>query len=357
MNSKIKKILETLENSGYEAYIVGGYVRDTLLKIKTTDIDICTNALPKDIIKIFNTKGTNITYGAITLNDGKYNFDITTYRTESNYDKRVPLNIEYVDDLLLDLKRRDFTINSLCMDKKGNIIDLLNATKDLNNKLIKSIGNTNIKLTEDPLRILRALRFKVILNFELDEEIKTFIKENKGLIKTLSYTRKKEELNRMFASNKAKDALNLLKEYNLLDELEINFTEIKNTNDILGVWAQLDYSDNYNFSKSSKDIINKIREIIKLNKIDNDILYKYGLYISMVAGEILNLNPKEINKRYANLKIKTITDLNIKSEDILKIKPSYKINEITKDLIKKINNNELNNNYKDIKKYIINKWK
>ena len=77
----------------------------------------------------------------------------------------------------------------------------------------------------------------------------------------------------------------------------------------------------------------------------------------MVAGEILNLNPKEINKRYANLKIKTITDLNIKSEDILKIKPSYKINEITKDLIKKINNNELNNNYKDIKKYIINKWK
>ena len=235
VNSKIKKILEKLEASGFEAYVVGGYVRDTLLNIQTTDVDICTNALPKDIIKIFNSKGSKFSYGSISLTDDKYNFDITTYRSESNYNKRAPLNIEYISDLNEDLKRRDFTINALCMNKEGEIIDPLNGINDLNNKKIKTIGNTDEKLTEDPLRILRAIRFSIVLGFDLDEEILEFIKNKKHLIQTLSYTRRQEELNRIFASKNPEEGLKLLKELNLLKELEINYNNIIATKDVLGI--------------------------------------------------------------------------------------------------------------------------
>ena len=156
VNSKIKKILEKLEASGFEAYVVGGYVRDTLLNIQTTDVDICTNALPKDIIKIFNSKGSKFSYGSISLTDDKYNFDITTYRSESNYNKRAPLNIEYISDLIEDLKRRDFTINALCMNKEGEIIDPLNGINDLNNKKIKTIGNTDEKINRRSFKNIKS---------------------------------------------------------------------------------------------------------------------------------------------------------------------------------------------------------
>lgn len=359
VNPKIIKVLEKLESNGFEAYIVGGFVRDTLLNISTTDVDICTNALPKDIIKIFNKNGSNISYGSIALNDGKYNFDITTYRSESNYDKRVPLEIEYVNNLITDLKRRDFTINSLCMNKNGQVIDLLGGLKDLNNKYIKVIGDMNKKLSEDPLRILRAIRFMITLDFNLDNEIIIFINKNKHLIKTLSYTRRQEELNRIFASKNASLGLKLLKELNLLEELEINYNDIKVLNDVLGMWAQIDYSENYNFNKSSNETIKNIRKIVNSGIIDNDVLFKYDLYISMVAGDILGIDHKKISKMHSELIIKSPKDLKINSQDIFKIlniKPSAKVKEITNDLTYQVLNNNLDNNYEDLEKYILNKW-
>lgn len=360
MNSKIKKVLETLELNGFEAYIVGGYVRDTLLNIHTTDVDICTNALPKDIINIFNKNGSNITYGSITLNDGKYNFDITTYRSESNYNNRKPLNVEYIDDLIGDLKRRDFTINALCMNKEGSIIDPLNGLEDIKNKYIRIIGDNNKKLTEDPLRILRAIRFSIVLGFKLDKQIITFINKNKALLKTLSYTRKQEELNRIFSSKNAHLGLKLLKDLKLLSALEIKYDNIKVVNDVLGIWAQIDYSNNYVFTKSTTETIKKIREIITKGRIDNNVLYKYDLYVSMVAGEILGFNHKTISQMHANLKIKTAKELDIKSIDvfkILEINPSPKVKEIINDLIDQVLNYNLENNYDILKKYILNKWK
>jgi len=360
VNSKIKKVLETLEKNGFEAYVVGGYVRDTLLNINTTDVDICTNALPKDIIKIFNKNGSNINYGSISLNDGKYNFDITTFRSESNYDKRKPLNIKYINDLIIDLQRRDFTINSLCMNKEGEIINLLGGLNDLNQKSIRIIGDTSKKLTEDPLRILRAIRFSITLGFKLENEIITFINNNKSLIKTLSYTRKYEELNRIFSSKNAYLGLKILKDLNLLEELEIKYDNIKVVNDVLGIWAQIDYSDNYIFTKSSSEVIKNIREIISKGIIDNNVLFKYNLYISMVAGQILGIDYKIISKMHADLKIKSAKELDINSKDIfnvLNIKPSPQVKEIIKDLIDQVLNNNLENNYDNLKKYILKKWK
>ncbi len=359
MNSKIKKLLEKIESNGFEAYVVGGFVRDNILGINTTDVDICTNALPKDIIKIFNVSGNHINYGSISVSDDKYNFDITTYRKESNYDKRVPLEIEYVNNLITDLKRRDFTINTLCMNSNGQIIDILNGKEDLEKRVIKVVGDSNQKLSEDPLRILRAIRFSIILDFDLDEEIIKFIHLNKSLIKTLSYTRRQEELNRIFASKNVAQGLKVLKELDLLEVLEIDYNEIKIVPDILGIWAQIKWSEKYSFTKSSLETINAIRKIILVGEINNKILFDYELYISMVAGEILGYKQQDITKRYSMLPINSVKDLKINSGeifDILNIKPSPKVKLILNDLISAVLDNKLDNNYDSLKEYLLNKW-
>ena len=126
MNDKIKEILEMITNKGFKAYVVGGYVRDYLRKIKSIDVDICTNARVKDLMEIFKDyKITSLEYGNILLETKDYLFEITTFRKDIDYiNNRKPI-IEYVDTLEEDITRRDFTVNSICMDKDGKIIDLL----------------------------------------------------------------------------------------------------------------------------------------------------------------------------------------------------------------------------------------
>ena len=130
MEKIIKKVLNKIEKNGFEAYIIGGYVRDLILNRVSYDIDICTNALPKDLISIFPNGHIGI-YGAIDFKMGKYSFQITTYRREYNYVNRRPNKVEYINNLLEDISRRDFSINTICMNQKGNIIDILGATNDL----------------------------------------------------------------------------------------------------------------------------------------------------------------------------------------------------------------------------------
>lgn len=130
MNDKIKEILEMITNKGFKAYVVGGYVRDYLRKIKSIDVDICTNARVKELMEIFKDyKITSLEYGNILLETKDYLFEITTFRKDIDYiNNRKPI-IEYVDTLEEDITRRDFTVNSICMDKDGKIIDLLMVKK------------------------------------------------------------------------------------------------------------------------------------------------------------------------------------------------------------------------------------
>lgn len=359
MNNKLRRVLKKIEENGFEAYIVGGYVRDHILGIDSTDIDICTNALPKDIIKIFKVT-SKPEYGSFSINDGKYVFDITTYRSESNYVDRKPQNVEYVDNLITDINRRDFTINSLCMNTKGQIIDLLNGRKDIDKRIVKVIGDLDKKLTEDPLRILRAIRFAIVLDFKLDDDIINFIKNNKYLIETLSFTKKKEELDKIFSSKNAEAGLKMLRDLDLLKVLGLDYYKINVVPDILGIWAQIDFDERYPFTKSSLEVIKKIRLIIKNRNIDKLTLYKNDLYVLIVAGEIIGYKRKEITKMFSMLPIKSLSDLKITTEvivSILDIKPSIKIKQIYEDLELKVLNNELKNNNNAIKKYILKNWK
>ena len=354
MDKLILNILKKIEKFGYEAFIVGGYVRDKLLGIDTNDVDICTNALPDDIIKIFKlNKDTKSNYGSINIRMKKYNIDITTYRCESNYNNHRP-NIKYINDLKLDLLRRDFRVNSILMNSKEEIIDVNNGIEDLNNKLIKCIGNTKQKLSEDPLRILRAIRFSVIYDFKLDKNILEFIKENKELIRTISYFRKKEELDKILYSKNKLNGLKLLKNLELLDVLEINYNEVKYTEDIYGIYSQINFSEKYPFSKETNKLLNSIKEIIELKDINNYTLYKYGLYVNKIAGEILGIELNKINKIYKLLPIKRRKDIKISVKSIVKINNNCynKINEIYEALEDNILSGKLKNNRKEIINFI-----
>ena len=244
------KLLKKIEDNGYEAYIVGGFVRDYILGRDSLDVDINTNARPMDIKQIFNDIFIpKVEYGSVTVFYHNIRFEITTYRKELTYiNNRKPIEFEYIDDLLEDLNRRDFTINTICMNSKGEIIDLLNGKRDLENKEINTVGDSYEKFNQDSLRILRAIRFATILNFKLSDEVKTAIKNTKQNLMFLSYQRKKEELDKIFSSNNAKYGVELLKELELDKELEIyNLDEIKLNVDIIGIWASLDISSKYLF--------------------------------------------------------------------------------------------------------------
>ena len=129
----VNKILERIEDNGFEAYIVGGYVRDFILGIESTDIDICTNAKVKEILDIFSDINVSSNeYGAVKMITNNAKIDITTYRRDLRYNgSRRKVEMEYVDNLIDDIQRRDFTMNTLCMSKEGNIIDVLGGKQDI----------------------------------------------------------------------------------------------------------------------------------------------------------------------------------------------------------------------------------
>ncbi|MEG2621242.1 MAG: hypothetical protein RSA10_04090, partial [Bacilli bacterium] len=281
MLNKALEVLKIIESKGYTAYLVGGFVRDFVLGKTSADVDVCTNATPKDLQNIFpSIKVPFERYGSVNVIYKKTRFDITTFRMDLEYkDNRFPSNVVYSNDLLVDLKRRDFTMNTLCMNSNGMVLDLLSATKDINNKIIKTVGLADEKISEDALRILRAIRFATILNFKLDIDLKNAILKNKKLLDQLSYFRKKQELNKIFSSTNVIYGLELIEKLGLSSYLGISFKEVKKTNDPLGIWVQVNPSDKYQFTNSEKGYMRSIKRILTDKVIDNMELYNYGNYV------------------------------------------------------------------------------
>lgn len=356
------KMLNKLTENGFEAYIVGGYPRDLILNRESFDIDICTNAKPKELKEIFkDSMLSKVEYGSVTVIYRKVRFEITTFRKDLKYENhRVPTKIKYIGSLADDLKRRDFTINTLCIDSNGNIIDLLNARKEIESKTIKMVGNPKYRLKEDSLRILRAIRFSTILDFKLDDELKKYIKKYGYLLKDLSYFRKKEELEKIFLSDNVLKGIELIKELELDKHLELsNLDNLKITSSIIGIWAQVNVENIYTFNNTEKEHIIQIKEL--LNKdLDNYNLYKYGLYISSIVAEIKGIDKKELNQKYSELPIKNRKDINVSADEVCRLlnrKPGPFLKNIFNDLEVNILNNGLKNDKEVLLNYIKNKFK
>lgn len=351
--------LKKLNDAGYEAYIVGGYVRDTLLGINTNDVDIATNATPEEITKMFGISLKD-ELGSVNIKSGDMNIDITTYRKEYEYIGHKPSSVEYIDDLMEDLKRRDFTINAICMNSEGITFDPLNGIDDLNARIIKCIGNANVRFTEDPLRMLRALRLSIIYDLEIDDDALQFILNNKDFFNQISYERKRNELDKILVSDNCIKGLKFLKDLDILNYLGIDYDNINSTHDLLGMWAQLEYDGKYPFTKHERVRIDNIKNIIQIGKIDEHILFRYGLYDSLVAAKILGIPKSEINDKYNNMQIHDISELKINGNDIidaLLLKDYKLIKVIKKDLLENIISGNLTNEKLDLINYIIKKWK
>lgn len=357
------KILKKIENSGYEAYIVGGYVRDYILGLDSIDVDITTNATPMDLKKIFkDICMPNEEYGSVKIIIKNIHFEITTYRREYGYvNNRRPIEVEYINDLVEDLKRRDFIINTLCMDSGGRILDLLGGLKDIDDKLIDTVGDSDNKFKEDALRILRAVRFATVLNFKLKDNVRSAIIRNKSYLKNISYERKKQELEKIFSSDNAKYGISLLMELELDSVLEIyNLADIKLGNDIIGVWSSLNVSDNYPFSNNERSIMKKINEALLCDNLDNMTLYKYGSYVNSIAGSMKGIDRKEIIKQFSHLPITNVNDIDIDGNEIMELldkKGGPYIKEIFDDLEKKILTGKIKNKNEDIKEYICSNYR
>jgi len=358
------KILNQIEEKGYKAYIVGGFVRDYILGINSPDVDIATSATPKELMEMFpKLVLPKEEYGSVTLYYKNERYEITTFRKEISYiNNRKPIEIEYINDLLEDLKRRDFRMNTLCIDKYGNILDYLEGKKDIQNKVINTVGESNYKFSQDSLRILRAIRFATSLNFSLSDEVKTAIINNKHLLKSLSFNRKKQELDKIFLSPNAKYGIDLLLKLGLDKDLEIyNLDKIVLCNDIMGIWSSLEMSEKYKleFSASEKEIIKDVKEILKTG-VSSYTLYKYGLYTNQIASNILGIDRSLVVGIYDKLPIKSRKEIDITTMDIERVLgkgPGPYLKELYDEIILEIINNKLDNQKEMIEKYILEHYK
>ncbi len=192
-------VLKTLNQAGFQAYFVGGSIRDLLLKRQIHDIDIATSAYPDEIKHLFSrTIDTGIKHGTVTVLSHDSSYEITTFRTESGYqDYRRPDHVTFVQNLSEDLKRRDFTINAMAMDANGEITDLFHGIADLHDRVIKAVGQAETRFHEDALRMMRAVRFMSQLQFDLEPQTYQAICDNHALLKKISVERIREEFVQM----------------------------------------------------------------------------------------------------------------------------------------------------------------
>ncbi|UZP05027.1 CCA tRNA nucleotidyltransferase [Clostridium botulinum] len=342
----VRFILETLKNNGHEAYIVGGCVRDSILNTIPKDWDITTKARPEEVIKLFDKVIlTGVKHGTVTVLINSEGYEVTTYRMDGKYeDSRHPKQVNFVSNLKEDLARRDFTINAMAYNKEEGLIDYFEGVSDLKKKVIKTVGNSEKRFSEDALRMLRAIRFSSQLDFSISNETLNSIKNLRYNIKNISKERIREEFNKILLSSTK--GIDILIETGLIEHIFpeiIKFCDFKAEN--------MYYNDNlyahtvraieeiesalhlkltmffHNLIKiNNEDIeytILQVKEFLKEFKYDNNTVNKV---ITLILYMNNHLNTKLEIKQILNLiNLDLFEDLlKVKEAEILSQNPLYK---------------------------------
>ena len=201
---KVEYILNKLNDGGYEAYAVGGCIRDMLMNNVPNDWDVCTSALPQQIIEVFSDYQiipTGLKHGTVTIVIDKESFEVTTFRVDGEYENnRHPKKVLYTQSLHKDLMRRDFTINALVYNLNKGIVDIVGGLKDIKSRTIRCVGNAEQRFQEDALRMLRAIRFATRYSFKIHHKTKRAILDNKELLKNISVERINSEIVKTLSS-------------------------------------------------------------------------------------------------------------------------------------------------------------
>lgn len=290
LSDDVKTLITILLSAGYKAYVVGGCVRDSLLGKTPYDWDICTDATPNEVKEIFSNFKyfeTGIEYGTITLIINSVTYEITTFRSEGDYnDSRHPENVCFEKNIESDLARRDFTINAIAFNQYDGIIDIFGGLEDINKRIIKTVGNSNKRFSEDSLRVLRALRFASVLDFNIDNKTKDGIFNNKQLLKNISAERIWNEFKKLLIGN---NTVKILREY--VDVITVFLPEIKS---MVG------------FEQHSKYHCYDLWEhtLNALSYADNDIIVKLAvLFHDIGKPEVLTIDEKGEGHFYNHPKI------------------------------------------------------
>lgn len=386
-----KPILEKLHSAGYEAYYVGGAVRDYLLKREIGDIDIATSAKPFEVQKLFErTIDVGADHGTIIVLHRDTTYEVTTYRTETEYeDFRRPKNVEYITSLKEDLRRRDFTINAMAMNVDGLIQDYFNGESHLKAKLIQTVGSPSERFTEDALRMLRAVRFVSQLEFTLCSETKAAIKEHVHLLKVISVERKTIEIEKLLKGVNQKCALEIIVETNMntylpgLEMKQQELTKLSNYNLLLletkeEIWTLFTYCmaptsiqtflRNWKLPvKLIKAVEKNINYLYKLNKKSwtDLLLYEVGHETAVSVERIRSVitdpitvddNVKRIENAILQLPIQSRDHLAITGHDIIQYmnqSPGPWVSKAIIEVEKAIVTNQLENNRSAIKEWLI----
>ena len=338
---EIKDILKKLNDNGFEAYLVGGFVRDMYLGKTADDFDIATNALPDDIHALFDKCiDTGIKHGTVTVVVNSTCVEITTYRCDGEYvNHRKPKKVEFSKNLKSDLKRRDFTINALAYNDK--LVDLFGGIDDINNKIIRAVGDANERFDEDALRMLRAIRFSCSLGFNLDENVKKAINKNAKLIEFISKERIKSEFDKIIMSDyldnlkevknlfnfifpKLQNAIDNNVSFNLISNAKTDriiryalfFTVVKEKN-------PKDFLDKYKFSNKEKTEILSLLSLVSKEFANDEISIK----------KILSKTSKNLFEKSLYIRKILGFDVSLTEEIYLKIKDDpYLISDLKLDL-------------------------
>ena len=385
---KAMPVLQTLEDAGFEAYFVGGSVRDVLLHRHVHDVDITTSAYPEEVKELFDKSiDTGIKHGTVTVLYGGESYEITTFRTESGYqDFRRPDHVTFVQNLDEDLKRRDFTINALAMDMHGDIVDLFNGIEDLKNHIIRAVGNPEKRFHEDALRMMRAVRFMSQLEFKLEEKTEQAIKDNHELLKKISVERIREEFVKMGLGSFSREAFQIFLDTQLSEDVP----DFAGKKDLLQVYPQLKFSPTMETSlwaviiillkvpnekigkfmrdwKNSNAMTEKVEQIIKMfDLISDHVPTDYDLF---EAGEDIIINTIDVAHilgqpissealvdRYLALPIKKPSELAVDGRFLIKrgMRPGAQLGHTLNKIRELVVAGEIENSEEAIEQYLDN---
>ena len=219
----VESIIEKLQEKGFDAYAVGGSIRDSLMQKKPVDWDITTSAVPNDILSLFSDKKvikTGEKYGTVTIVEDEGKIEVTVFRSEGSYtDGRHPDWVRFENSIVTDLGRRDFTINAIAYNKDKGLIDPYNGINDIKNKILRAVGDPEERFLEDGLRMLRAVRFYASLDFQMEPKTKSGIRELAGNIKNVSPERVNAELFQILENENSAKGVKMLLDTDLLIHL------------------------------------------------------------------------------------------------------------------------------------------
>lgn len=347
-------VLKTITDNGYEAYFVGGCVRNVLLDLPVNDIDIATSARPEEIKALFSrTVDVGIEHGTVMILKGDASYEITTFRTESTYgDHRRPDTVEFVSSLEEDLKRRDFTINAIAVDQEGHVYDYFNGQQDINERLIRAVGDPNERFNEDALRMMRAVRFSAQLGFEIEEQTLLAISEQVTLLKKIAIERIHVEWVKVLTADARSQAIKYMLQTKLFEQCP----ELHNKKMVLvylvqkqhGIkneqqaWSILIYyilfllpkESTFDINsflrqwKSSNQMITNVKSIVSYlmepSKRDVWMVYQLGIDLAIDVEEAVAFiegkgNIETIQTLYNALPITSATELEISGTTVIEI--------------------------------------